>query len=56
MMIYTEEDMFKKSFAAAIGLEEPLFLCQKIFKTLKNIKLQMINLLESYQEVCLSKR
>ena len=24
MMIYTEEDMFKKSFAAAIGLEEPL--------------------------------
>ena len=24
MMIYTEEDMFKRSFAAAIGLEEPI--------------------------------
>ena len=28
MMIYTEEDMFKKSFAVAIGLEEPVPLAR----------------------------
>ena len=33
MMIYSEEDMFKRSFAAAIGLEEPVALLPEDFET-----------------------
>ena len=33
MMIYTEEDMFKRSFAVAVGLEEPTALLPEDFET-----------------------
>ena len=38
MMIYTEEDMFKKSFAAMMGLEEPVLPLPEDFQDPESLK------------------
>jgi hypothetical protein len=50
MMIYTEEDMFKKSFAAAIGLEEPLPPLPEDFPTPEEYQIANDQFTGNYQD------
>ena len=49
MMIYTEEDMFKKSFAAAIGLEEPVALLPEDYPSPEEYQVANEMFLTAYQ-------
>ena len=37
MMIFTEEDMFRKSFAAAMGLKEPVMPLPEDYEEAKRV-------------------
>ena len=50
MMIYTEEDLFKKSFAAAIGLEEPIPPLPEDFETPEEYQLANDQFTGDYQD------
>ena len=50
MMIYTEEDMFKKSFAAAVGLEEPLPPLQEDFPDMEQYQIANDQFTGNYQD------
>ena len=49
MMIYTEEDMFKRSFAAAIGLEEPVALLPEDYPSPEEYQVANEMFLTAYQ-------
>ena len=50
MMIYTEEDLFKKSFAAAIGLEEPIPPLPEDFETPEEYEIANDQFTGNYQD------
>ena len=50
MMIYTEEDLFKKSFAAAIGLEEPIPPLPEDFETPEEYEIANDQFTGDYQD------
>ena len=50
MMIYTEEDLFKKSFAAAIGLEEPIPPLPEDFETPEEYQIANDQFTGNYQD------
>ena len=49
MMMYTEEDMFKRSFAVAIGLEEPVALLPEDFETPEEFEKANQKFLKAYE-------